>query len=257
MRLNWERVRAVIRKELREYRRNRFIISTMVFLPLLILIVPNADLFRHAAPALQRAQVGVSLLLLLVVPVVAPATLAAYSVVGERDQGTLEPLLSTPLRREELLLGKALAAIVPSVGIAYLLFAIVVVAVRVGSSQTIVSALWQAPNFLAQALFAPLLAGWSICVGMAISARSSDVRVAQQLSILASLPPLGVVALISFRVIEPSVTLALALAAVLAVADIIGWRFAVAAFNRERLITGATPGRAPRKSPGRAVDERA
>jgi len=52
----------------------------------------------------------------------------------------------------------------------------------------VVSAVWQAPQFVAELLFAPLLAGWSTWVGVAISARSGDVRVAQQLSSLASLP---------------------------------------------------------------------
>jgi ABC-type Na+ efflux pump permease subunit len=235
------RIEAVMRKELREFRRNRFIVGTMVFLPLLFVIVPTADLFRHAAPALVRAQVGTSLLLLLVAPVVMPAAIAAYAVVGEREQGTLEPVLTTPVRREELLLGKAVAAILPTVGIAYLLFAIVVVAVRIGAGQAVVSQVWQAPNFLAQALFAPLLAGWSIWVGIAISARSSDVRVAQQLGTLASLPPLGIVALMSFQVIQPSIPLAIILASVLALVDIVGWRFVAATFDRERLITGSKP----------------
>jgi hypothetical protein len=51
-----------------------------------------------------------TLLYILAIPVLVPAVLAAYSVVGERLQGTLEPVLGTPIRREELLLGKALAA---------------------------------------------------------------------------------------------------------------------------------------------------
>jgi ABC-2 type transport system permease protein len=232
------RVGAVVRKELREFRRNRFIVGTMVFVPLIFLIVPIADLFRHAAPALVRAQVGTSLLVLLVAPVVMPAAIAAYAVVGEREQGTLEPVLTTPVRREELLLGKAVAAALPAVGVGYLFFIIVVVAVRFGADQAVVSAVWQAQNFLGQALFTPLLAAWSIWVGIAISARSSDVRVAQQLGTLASLPPLGVVAVMSFQVIQPSVTLAIVLAAVLAAVDIAGWRFVAVIFDRERLITG-------------------
>jgi ABC-2 type transport system permease protein len=238
MTLSTARVRAVIVKELREFRRNRFIITTMLALPLLFVIVPTADLFRTAAPALQRAQVGTSLLLLLVAPVIMPAAIAAYAVVGERDQGTLEPVLTTPVSREELLLGKAAAALIPSVLVAYVLFAVVVVAVRIGASQVVVDDVWQAPNFLAQALFAPLLAAWSIWVGIAISARSSDVRVAQQLGTLASLPPLAVVALMSFQVIDASITAALILAAILAFLDVLGWRFVGTLFNRERLITG-------------------
>jgi hypothetical protein len=67
------------------------------------------------------------------------------------------------------------------------------------------------------------------------------VRVAQQLGTLASLPPLGIVALMTYQVIQPSVTLAILLASILAVADIAGWRVVAALFDRERLITGARP----------------
>lgn len=233
------RMWAVTVKEFREFRRNRFIITTMVALPLLFIIIPTADLFRHAAPALARAQVGVSLLLLLVTAVVMPAALAAYAVVGERDQGTLEPVLTTPVRREELLIGKGAAALIPAVLLAYLLFAVVVIAVRIGAEQAVIDAVWQPSNFVVQALFAPLLAAWSIWVGVAISARSSDVRVAQQLGTLASLPPLAIVALFTFQVIPQNVTVAIILAAALLVVDIFGWRIVVAMFDRERLITGA------------------
>ena len=38
---------------------------------------------------------------MLVIPAVIPSTLASYSVVGEHDQGTLEPVLTTPIRSEE------------------------------------------------------------------------------------------------------------------------------------------------------------
>ena len=244
MNFSFGRTGAVLIKELRDFRRNKFIIGTIVVLPLIFIIVPTADLFRNAAPRLLHAQVGTSLLLLLVAPVVMPATIAAYSVVGEREQGTLEPVLTTPVRREELLLGKATAALIPSVGIAYLLFAIVVTAVHIGASQIVVNDIWQAQNFLAQALFSPLLAGWAIWVGIAISARSSDVRVAQQLGTLASLPPLAIVALITYQVITPGVGTALILASILAVADALGWWFVGTVFNRERLITGRAATRA-------------
>lgn len=229
---------AVTLKEFREFRRNRFIVTTMLALPLLFIIIPTADLFRTAAPALQRAQVGTSLLLLLVAPVVMPAAIAAYAVVGERDQGTLEPVLTTPVSREELLIGKGAAALIPSVLLAYVLFAVVVIAVRIGASAVVIDSVWQPSNFVVQALFAPLLAGWSIWVGVAISTRSSDVRVAQQLGTLASLPPLAIVALMTFQVIPKSITVAIILAAVLLTVDVCGWRIVAAMFDRERLITG-------------------
>ncbi len=86
-------------------------------------------------------------------------------------------------------------------------------------------------------VFTPLLACWSIWVGIAISARSSDVRVAQQLSILANLPPVALIALIEFNVITPS-GLVVGLAAALLAVDALGWRAVAAMFDRERLIAG-------------------
>ena len=61
---------------------------------------------------------------------------------------------------------------------------------------------------------------------------------AQQLATAASLPPLGIVALMQFNVITPSLGLALGLAAALLVIDGLAWRVVATMFNRERLVTG-------------------
>jgi ABC-2 type transport system permease protein len=243
MKLDAERLGAVVRKEFRVLLRNRFIIGTMTVLPVVFLISPMIGIFRLSpgipASIVQRFA-GSTFLLLLVIPVVVPAAISAYSVVGEREQGTLEPLLTTPLRREELLLGKAVAAFVPSVGISYLLLALVIVCAQLlAADPAVASALVQSSQLVGEFLFAPLLAGWSIWVGIAVSARASDVRVAQQLGTLASLPPLVVVALIDLQILTPSVSLALVFALVLLVADIAMYRVVAAMFDPERLLTGA------------------
>jgi ABC-type transport system involved in multi-copper enzyme maturation permease subunit len=244
MKFSFGRLGAVLLKELREYRRSPFIVVTMALLPLVFLVEPLITIFRigpTVAASKVDAAVGATFLVLLIAPALLPAVIAAYSVVGEREQGTLEPLLTTPLRRDELLLGKALGVVVPAVGIAYVLFVVIQVCARLfASNAAVVSALGQGPHILAEILFAPLLAGWSIWVGIGISTRASDVRVAQQLGTLSSLPPLAVVALVSFNVFTPSVTLAVVFAVVLLVADIILFRIVSALFDRERLITGAS-----------------
>jgi ABC-2 type transport system permease protein len=97
---------------------------------------------------------------------------------------------------------------------------------------------FEGSHLLVQLLFTPLLAGWSIWADIAISARSADVRAAQQLGVLASLPPLVIVALMSFNVIVPTLGLALGLAGALLIVDALGWRAVAAMFDRERLITG-------------------
>lgn len=245
--VDWSRVAAVTRKEVREYRRTPFIIGAMGVLPFIFLINPAIVIFllnSTARPAAVARGVGSTFLVLLVVPAVIPATIAAYSVVGERDQGTLEPLLTTPVRRGEILLGKALAPVIPSVGMAYLLFAAVVVLAHFfAQNPAVATTLASGSHILAQALFAPLLATWSIGVGVAISARSSDVRVAQQLGTLASLPPLGVTALVSFQVVPLGVWTAVGFGLGLLVLDIAMWRGVVALFDRERLVTGSRAGR--------------
>jgi len=241
MKIDFGRVWAVVLKEIRDYRHNRLIIVTMALLPVIFVIVPTVNLFTLSASSsstVVHAQVGSSMLLLLLLPVIVPATIAAYSVVGEREQGTLEPLLTTPISRDELLLGKALAAVVPAVAITYILFAIVVVGVRIVGASVVVHAVWQAPQFLAELLFAPLLATWAIWIGMAISARSSDIRVSQQLGTLASLPALAITTLISYRIISPTLALAFGLAAAILVIDVFAWRIASRMFDRERLILG-------------------
>ena len=117
----------------------------------------------------------------------------------------------------ELLLGKAAAIFMPAVGISYLMFGIFVAIAQFGASRPVATAVLHAPQLPAELVFIPLLAGWAIWVGLAISARVSDTRVAQQLSTLASLPPLALVALMSFQVITPSFALAAALAGALLV----------------------------------------
>jgi ABC-type Na+ efflux pump permease subunit len=186
---------------------------------------------------LQR-RVEAGLFLPLLIPVFVPSILSAYAVVGEREQGTLEPVLTTPISRVEFLLGKAAAIFVPAVGVAYLIFGVFVAITQFAAQSAVATAVMHAPQLLAALVFIPLLAAWAIWVGLAISARSSDTRVAQQLSILASLPPVAVTALMSFNVIRPTLIVVAAFGGGLLVIDGLAC-FAVAqVFNRERLITG-------------------
>jgi ABC-2 type transport system permease protein len=126
----------------------------------------------------------------------------------------------------------------PTLAIAYAIFGIFLAAAKLLANPVVASAVFAGSHILVQLLFTPLLAGWSIWVGIAISARSSDIRAAQQLSVFASLPPLAIIALMQFKVITPSTGLALALAATLLIIDTLGWRAVAAIFDRERLITG-------------------
>ena len=113
-------------------------------------------------------------------------------------------------------------------------------AVELFARPGVASALIQGPELLAQILFTPLLAAWSIWVGIAVSARSSDPRNAAQVSLLMSLPTVAVTTLVAFNVIPATLGVALGLGTALLLLVGLGWRIASAIFDRERLITSTT-----------------
>ena len=239
MSLSSSRVRAIYRKELREYRRKGSIVWGMAILPLIFLVQPLVQAFALPASAASQLAGHHELLYLLAIPALVPATLAAFAVVGERQQGTLEPVLTTPVRREEFLLGKALAVLVPSVLISYAVYVVFLACVELFAQPGVAPALVRGSDLLAQLVFTPLLAGWSIWLGIAISTRSSEIRVAQQLGILANLPSVAVTTLLALNVIHPSLILAIGGAALLLILNRLGWRVTSAMFDRERLIIGS------------------
>jgi ABC-2 type transport system permease protein len=241
MSFSWARVGAILQKELRDYRRNRFVVLTMAVLPLIFIAAPIVQLFSINASVTSArldTRIGISLLYMLILPAIIPSVLSAYSVVGEREQGTLEPVLITPIHSEEFLVGKALATLLPTLVVAYAIFGIFLGAATAFAHPAVESAVFERDHLLVQLLFTPLVAAWSIWAGIAVSTRVSDVRAAQQLTIFASLPPVAVVALLSFNVITPSLGLALGLAAALLVIDGLAWRVVAAMFDRERLLAG-------------------
>lgn len=238
MRIGRRRVRAIVRKELREFRRNRSLIAAMTIVPAVFSIQPLVNIFALDSSASATLRHEHVLLYLLGIPVLVPSLVAAYSVAGERQQGTLEPILAAPIRREELLLGKALATLLPSIAVAYVVYALFLAVLAIFAVPSVTAALLRSSDLLAQLCFTPLLAGWSIWTALVISTRSSDVRVAQSLAALASLPSIVLTTLIALNVIPATLVIALVAAVGLVVLNGIGWWVASAAFDRERLITG-------------------
>jgi ABC-type Na+ efflux pump permease subunit len=241
--LDLPRVVAVVRRELLDYRRKRSIVVSMLIFPVLFLVEPVVAIFvappSGSASSLDKAVI-LPLLYMLLMAVVTPSTLAAYSIVGEREQGTLEPLLTTPLRQQEFVLGKAAAVMIPSVALAYAVYALFLICVALFAHRDVAAAVFHdGPTLLALFLFAPLVAGWAVVVGMGVSVRATEVRVAQQLGMLASFPVIGVIVLLISGVIQPTFAAALEFGAGLLVADLLALRLVSRLFDRERLVTGS------------------
>jgi ABC-type Na+ efflux pump permease subunit len=232
------RVRAIFRKELREFRRNRQIVITMAILPLFFSVYPIVQVFALPASTAGELAQRQPLVYMLGIPALVPAVLAAYSVAGERQLGTLEPVLTTPIRDEELLLGKALGVLVPAVVVSYGVFGVFAGAIGIFADPAVAAAVLRGPEVLAQLLFTPLVAALSIWATIAISTRSNDTRVAQQLSILVIVPCVAATTTIAVGGLHVTLGIAVVFAVLLLIVDLLGWRIVSPMMNRERLITG-------------------
>jgi ABC-2 type transport system permease protein len=232
------RIRAIFRKELREFRRNKQIVSTMMLSPIGFLVAPLIFLFKVPASDASTLYDYPVLLFTLALAAMVPVTVGAYSITGERVQGTLEPVLGTPVLAREFLFGKALAVFVPSVAESYLVFGVIDALVWMLRPAALSEAALRPLVLLAQLIFTPLLAWLAVWVSMTISARVSDVRAGQQISTVIMLPVIALSVLFGFHVLHATPAVGITVGAVLVALDVAGLLVVSAAFDRERLVLG-------------------
>ena len=218
--MTMHRITTLIGKELREFRANpaailpvAIVILVCVALPFLVVIVIPRVLgeslssdrnLRQIVGAASRTLPRLRtlppdaaveaflfqqfLLLFLIAPVVGAVSLASYSVVGEKQGRTLEPLLTTPITTAELLVAKALAAFVPALAIEAAGLAAYFVLVWVLALPGVPASLLTARTFVLVAVVGPFALLAAVQMTIAISSRVNDPRSAQQIAVLLVLP---------------------------------------------------------------------
>ena len=234
-----QRLSVILIKEWREALRNKMVLFGVIFLPLLLVAFSVYMVIQGGGtddPIAQIVLFNTSLMYFLLLPAIIPLAIAVYSIVGEKEQTTLEPLLATPISDLELFLGKALASVIPALAINWIAFGVFLGATRlfVGSVplQTL-TAPWLASIFG----LSPFLALFSVGVTMLVSSRASDARAAYQFSSFAILP--GLIPLIIYSSQKTLVDLKLVVieGGVLLVACIVVLYFAIRVFRREEILT--------------------
>jgi ABC-2 type transport system permease protein len=133
--------------------------------------------------------VNLLMLMFMVLPAVLPTIIASYTLVGEKINKSLEPLLATPTTDLEILGGKSLSIFIPTMLAAWLSFVPFVVLVDLITRPVL--GYFILPNLLwivAIFITSPLIAIMSILANVIVSSRVSDVRSAQQLGSLVVLP---------------------------------------------------------------------
>ncbi len=201
--MNFRRLRALMQKEWREMFKNKMVLLSVIIAPLILLsisvfllVVFNnsyGDLFAEEEIIAQlqgdwAILLNNILMFFMFMPLVIPLAIAVYSVVGEKEQKSLEPLLATPLTDLEIFVGKALASVLPGLLITWLSFGIFSGLLIYLIPWSFIDLFFQPPWLMAMFGLAPIISIFSVLSAMAISSFTRDTRAAYQLSSLIMIP---------------------------------------------------------------------
>lgn len=262
MNINWHRVSAIIEKEWAEIKKNKSILWMMALLPFFLVLMvwgtdwgiawaeahgqdTDADEMPIPAqlahlPAFEAMLVQLNeqyMFYLFLIPMTLPVYIAAYSIIGEKETRTLEPLLATPVSTWELLIGKSLIATLPPVVIALLSYGAMLIGLKFIVSPTVFAYAGRAVWIMAMLVWSPLLAFLSVLCGVIASSRINDPRTAQQVTGIFVAPVIGLSMIVLFGKLFVSVPIVLAASAGTLLIDLAVLYFAVKLFQRETILT--------------------
>jgi len=205
------KVLVILRKEFIEIVQQRILLFSILLPPLLFVVIPlfflqlggnGSRASSLHVPSLQgltlheytQGLVGTEFSnIFILLSMIVPSTIAAYSIIGEKNSRTLEPLLATPVRRWQLLAGKMLAALLPAVLVTWVSGSLFIAELAILTDANVVSHVVTGGWLILFIASTPLLGLIAVAVMTAISSRVNDTRTAQQLSIWAVVPILGII----------------------------------------------------------------
>ena len=227
-------IRTIINKEWSEVFKNKMVLSVILVMPILFALLPlvmlgvtsstsmldispveaglppevSANLCdgMNAGECTQVYMLNQFMLFFVMMPLIIPTTIAAYSIVGEKTTRSLEPLLATPTSTTELLAGKCFAAVIPAVAATFVSFLIFNIGILILGISPKVHAYVLSPTWLVGILLlGPVLAIISAMFAIFVSSRVNDPRVAEQIASVMIVPFMGVFLASSFGAITLNV----------------------------------------------------
>jgi ABC-type Na+ efflux pump permease subunit len=237
--MNLETSFTIAAKELKVIRRKKSIIYSIIFLPFLLAVAFSLVVRSSIAPSSNYALGFDSVTYFYVVlSAILPASIAAYSIVGEKVEKSLEPLLATPTTDGEILLGKSIAAFIPPVLAMWAGASIFMVAADYLSHDLL--SFYYFPNWTAGVmllLLAPLAAIMSIELAVIVSSRVSDVRGANQIGSLLFIPFMGIFLAGAEGIFPFTAYNLLIFSGIVLIGDLVLFFVSASTFNREEILT--------------------
>jgi ABC-type Na+ efflux pump permease subunit len=215
--VDWDAVRAVVRRDLTAVLRSKAVVLPMLLVPLLLLVLLPMSVALAArgqqfdvtqaldmipgrlAEPVSRVPENEQLIILvlgyliaplfLIVPLMVSAVLAGDAFAGEKERKTLESLLHLPIRDRDLYIGKLLVSFGPSVGVSwvgYILFCIVANA----AAWPVMHRFFMPTQLWAVMILwiAPAVAAVGLGIMVRVSIRANNTQEAQQLGGAVVLP---------------------------------------------------------------------
>ena len=263
-----DRVRALLAKEFADLRRNPGVFIPAILTSLVALALPffvavvvpvltgehlsDSSDFKTASEvfkslpwtrmldpeaAVQALIFQQFLVLLVVGPVAASMSTAAYSVIGEKQARTLEPLLATPVATVELLAAKVLGSFLPALLLTLTVFGLLLAGAATFARPGVYLALLTPQSLAIVFIAGPLAALAALQMAVCVSSRANDARGAQQIGALIVLPITGLLVAEVSGSIVLTVSLTMAISAGLVALNVALLWLGVALFDRESVLT--------------------
>lgn len=167
-----------------------------------------------------------------------PTAIASYSLVGEKVERSLEPMLATPVSVGSVLLGKTIAAVVPTLVAVWSACAVfMVLADREATPLLGYRYFPQAATWVQLFVLMPVVALLTVNIDIVVSSRVADVRSAQQIAGLVVLPVSAIYMAAQLGSIELDLAMLWRMSAGAAVLAVLTLVVARHVFDREEILT--------------------
>jgi ABC-2 type transport system permease protein len=254
-------VTTVLRREWLETSRNRLLMGTILVPPVVLTIAPIALAGVIGERSLPDELVGVVLaqrpewssftpselagafavqqflVFFLLMPAYIPLAIATFSIIGEKQARSLEPVLAAPIRTIELLAGKVIAALVPGVLAGWLTYLVFVALASLVYGPALFGVVTDPSWLMGVFVLGPAIGLSSVVAGVIVSSRVTDPRVAQQIGGIIIVPIIAVILLQATGTLLVGASGYFLLAVIVTAISLVGLRAGVILFDRETILT--------------------
>jgi ABC-2 type transport system permease protein len=242
----------ILRKELSEIFQQRPLVYSLCVLPLILVglsgfvlyntqasrisLLANGQVDMTAAINTQKNVGDLFRMYLLVEPLFIPSIIAAYSIVGEKNNHTLEPLLATPLKTWQLLVAKSLSAIIPAIVVTWISAGLYIAELAFLTVPGVLGQIITPAYLILLLLTAPALTLPPVALTVIASSRVNDPRAAAQVSTVIFIVLLLIFSVVGRgQVISPLASFISTI--IMAGIGIVLFWIAIGVFQRESILT--------------------